>query len=177
VRPRETAAAKIEGIAESAPSAGGHEVRLDGVHVLVVDNDLDARELLAVILQRSGARVSLADSAFAAMKFLDETLPHAILADIEMPEEDGYTFVRKVRKLSPEQGGGIPVVAVTAYASDSDRAKALAAGFSTHIAKPVQPVEIVSVVNLLTRAGIHRLPWSPRDEPSWKPGGGSFQAG
>src|SRR5262249_57418389 len=112
------------------------DVRLDGVHVLVVDNDLDARELLAVILQRSGARVTLADSAAGAMKVLDESLPHAILADIEMPEEDGFALVRQVRGLPPDQGGLIPVVAVTAYASDSDRARALAAGIPGHTAQP-----------------------------------------
>jgi CheY-like chemotaxis protein len=159
------------------PDDDAGAVRLDGVHVLVVDDDLDARELLAVILQRSGARVTLADSALAAMRVLDETLPHAILADIEMPEQDGYALVRQVRGLSPEHGGGIPVVAVTAYASETDRAKALAAGFSIHIAKPVHPVEIVSVVDVLTRSGGLRTSWVELDKESWRSGGGRLPTG
>jgi signal transduction histidine kinase/integral membrane sensor domain MASE1/CheY-like chemotaxis protein len=159
--------AAVRKIPETTPST--NKIRLDGVHVLIVDNDLDARELLAVILQRSGARVTLADSAIAAMRILGEFLPHAILADIEMPQEDGYSLVRQVRGLSPEQGGGIPVVAVTAYASDSDRAKALSAGFSIHVAKPVHPVEIVSVVDVLTRsAGLRSQRVSSEPGP-WRP--------
>ena len=104
------------------------------------------------------------------MRVLGEFLPHVILADIEMPHEDGYSLVRQVRRLSLEQGGGIPAIAVTAYASDSDRARALAAGFSIHVAKPVHPVEIVSVVEVLTRSaglraqrvGVEPSPWRHR---------------
>ena len=169
IRRRETAAVLGVVVSSKSPESRS-DVRLDGVHVLVVDNDLDARELLAVILQRAGARVTLADSAAAAMKVLDQSLPHAILADIEMPEEDGYALVRQVRSLSTDQGGLIPVVAVTAYASDSDRAKALAAGFSIHIAKPVHPVEIVSVVDVLTRAVGSRPSWITH-ESLWRSGG------
>lgn len=156
VRPRETAAVQDAAAVPVKTPGPPREVRLDGVHVLVVDNDLDARELLAVILQRSGAQVSLANSVLEAMRMLGQAIPHAILADIEMPEEDGYALLRRVRDLAPEHGGKVPVIAVTAYASDSDRAKALAAGFSIHVAKPVQPVEIISVVDGLTRVGTDR---------------------
>jgi signal transduction histidine kinase len=128
----------------SAAAAKG--TQLQGLHVLVVDDDPGARELLANMLQGYGARVSLASSGPVALTLLFEQRPHVMLADIGMPEMDGYTLIEQVRALDPHLGGRIPAVAVTAHASAQDRLRALHNGFQNHVAKPVEPEELAAVI-------------------------------
>jgi CheY-like chemotaxis protein len=86
------------------------------------------------------------------MSALQQRLPHVLVTDIEMPHEDGYTFIRRIRSLPPEAGGRLPAAALTAYASASDRMRVLAAGFNMHVAKPVQPAELATVIANLARS-------------------------
>jgi PAS domain S-box-containing protein len=124
---------------------------LAGVHVLVVDDDPDMRELAAFTLMGSGAEVTTAASAAQALTFLNQSVPDLLLCDIGMPEMDGYSLIRHIRKWSPEQGGTIPAIALTAYAGEINQQQALAAGFGMHISKPVEPEELVkAIARLLT---------------------------
>jgi signal transduction histidine kinase len=120
--------------------------RLVGVHVLVVDDDPGARELMANILQGYGARVSLASTGPNALTQLFELKPHVLLADLGMPEMDGFALIEQVRALDPSVGGRTPAIAVTAYASVQDRLRALQAGYQNHVAKPVEPEELAAVI-------------------------------
>jgi PAS domain S-box-containing protein len=110
----------------------------DGLRVLVVDDEQDSREFLAFMLRQRGAAVSMARSAMEALEL--------VISDIGMPYEDGYTLIRKVRALPVERGGRTPAVALTAYAREQDRIRALVAGFQSHVVKPVKPAELVVVV-------------------------------
>jgi two-component system CheB/CheR fusion protein len=112
--------------------------RLRNLRVLVVDDELDARELLSSMLTNYGAEVKSCASAAEALQTLDEWQPDVLVSDIGMPREDGYAFMRKVRARDPERGGRIPAVAVTAYARGRDERMALAAGYQMHIPKPVE---------------------------------------
>jgi CheY-like chemotaxis protein len=114
--------------------------------VLIVDDDADARDLLKSLLGQAGAVVETADSASTGFDELRRFRPHVLVSDIGLPGEDGYAFVRRVRILEPSEGGGIPSIALTAYARDVDRTKALAAGFTTHIGKPVNPGDLIAAV-------------------------------
>jgi signal transduction histidine kinase/ActR/RegA family two-component response regulator len=144
-------AAAVAGDLESAAS-GDRPAWLDegpslsDLRVLIVDDDPDARELIGTILERYGAKVAVAGSAEEGMQVLAIGVPHVIITDIEMPQEDGYAFIRRVRALPPDAGGKLPAAALTAYASVADRMKVLAAGFNMHVAKPVQPAELAMVV-------------------------------
>ncbi|MDX6694185.1 MAG: hypothetical protein QOF02_1788 [Blastocatellia bacterium] len=119
---------------------------LSGLRVLVVDDEADSLEFLNVSLAGCGAEVCAVTSAAEALAALAEFRPDVLISDIGMPHEDGYTLMRKVRALSPEQGGAIPAAAVTAYARAEDRMRALLAGFQSHIAKPIAPAELVALV-------------------------------
>jgi PAS domain S-box-containing protein len=119
---------------------------LRGLHVLVVDDEPDARELVQVVLERGGATVTLASTGAQALECIGERKPDVIVSDIGIPDEDGYVFIRKLRALPPEAGGRIPAVALTAYARAEDRRKALVAGFQNHAGKPIEPHELVIVV-------------------------------
>ncbi|HUE85504.1 MAG TPA: ATP-binding protein [Vicinamibacterales bacterium] len=123
---------------------------LDGLQVLVVEDDPDARELLTAILHRCGAQATSAASAAEGMAAFEVRRPDVVVSDIEMPEEDGYSFIRRVRALGPDQGGSVPAAALTAYASPADRMRVLSAGFNIHVAKPVQPAELAMVVASLS---------------------------
>lgn len=119
---------------------------LDGLRVLIVEDDPDARELLATILQRCHATVTVTSSVSECLAAFAAGRPDVVVSDIEMPGEDGFSLIRRIRALSPAEGGGVPVAALTAYASTSDRMKVLGAGFNIHVAKPVQPAELALVV-------------------------------
>lgn len=119
---------------------------LAGLQLLVVDDELDTRELICVMLKHYGASVRSASSAQEALGLLDEFVPDVLVSDIGMPFQDGYAFIAQVRQRTPEQGGLLPALALTAYARDSDRAQALGAGFQLHLAKPVEPVDLVKAV-------------------------------
>jgi len=136
---------------ESLPIGLSSTTPLGGVHVLVVDDDPGAREVIAKILESLGARVSLAATGSAALTLLFERKPHVLVADLGMPEMDGFALIEQVRALDPNLGGRIPAVAVTAYATMQDRLRALHAGYQNHIAKPVEAEELAAVIASLTR--------------------------
>jgi PAS domain S-box-containing protein len=125
-------------------------LRLDGLRVLVVDDEVDARELLAALLRQSGAMVTAVASAREALNAITqcsaEQRPDVLVSDIGMPVEDGYMLIRQVRALAPEQGGQIPAIALTAYARTEDRIKVLASGFQSHVSKPVEAGEFIAVL-------------------------------
>jgi signal transduction histidine kinase/CheY-like chemotaxis protein len=124
---------------------------LHNVTVLVVDDQEDARELMSAVLGRCGARVIAVGSTAAALEALDHVRPDVILSDLEMPGEDGYSLIRKVRQRPPEKGGTVPAAALTAYARTEDRLHSLRAGFHRHVPKPVQPDELAEIVASLAR--------------------------
>jgi signal transduction histidine kinase/CheY-like chemotaxis protein len=123
------------------------EVRsLDGLRVLLVDDEPEAREIISTVIGRTGAEVKTCISASDALMKMAEWRPDVILSDIAMPEEDGYSFIGKVRALPPEKGGETPAAALSAYARDEDRMQALAAGYQMHIAKPIGASQLVTMV-------------------------------
>lgn len=119
---------------------------LQGVKVLVVDDEPDARNYLLAVLEQCEAQVFTAASVSEAIELIRKQRPHALVSDIGMPEEDGYSLIRKVREMPADQGGQIPAVALTAYARAEDRTRVIAAGFQIHIPKPVEPAELATVV-------------------------------
>jgi signal transduction histidine kinase/DNA-binding response OmpR family regulator len=124
---------------------------LRGVNVLLVDDEADARDLFKTVLEGSGARVTAVGSGAEAFSSFTTSPPDVIVSDIEMPEENGYDLIRRLRGLPAERGGRIPAAALTAYARAEDRMRALRAGFQHHVSKPVQPAELVAVVASLVR--------------------------
>ena len=126
----------------------GH--RLDGLRVLLVEDNPDTLEMLKFIFDECGAEVITATSVNEALEALDRLHPDALISDIAMPDRDGYDLIREVRSREPDQGGLIPAVAVTAYTRAEDRVRALAAGFQMHVAKPIDPDELIAVVASLT---------------------------
>jgi CheY-like chemotaxis protein len=139
----ETKAASTGAIASS-------EKELEGVRILILDDEPDARELIGTVLERSGAEVRMASDAKAAMEVVTGWKPDVLLSDVGMPDQDGYSFIRQVRSLPHKDGGSIPAAALTAYASAKDRLRALTAGFQTHLSKPVEPRELIAVVAVLS---------------------------
>jgi CheY-like chemotaxis protein len=123
---------------------------LTNVRVVVVDDDPDAREVLSTVLSRSGAEVTAVESAAQALAHIESRAPDVIIADIGMPDEDGYAFIEKVRTVAAGRGGEAPAIALTAYARGEDRARALAAGYQLHIAKPFDPAAVVKAVAQLS---------------------------
>ena len=119
---------------------------LEGLKILAVDDELDARELLAFILQKGGASVDLAASTAEALELLQVSRPDLLLADIGMPGEDGYELIRKVRASSQQDVARLPAMALTAYARAEERAQAFAAGFQSHMTKPVEPAELIVTI-------------------------------
>ncbi len=119
---------------------------LVGVRLLVVDDDPGARELISGMLEGFGAQVSVADSGRAALTHVFSKRPDVLIADLGMPDMDGYTLIEQVRALEPDFGGLTPAVAVTAYASPQDRLRALQAGYQNHVAKPVEAEELAIVI-------------------------------
>jgi signal transduction histidine kinase/ActR/RegA family two-component response regulator len=120
--------------------------RLDGVRVLVVDDDPDAVELVSAILRAAGATVNACTSARDALALVDQWRPAVLVSDIEMPGEDGYSLIRKVRALEPARGGTIPAIAVSAYGRADDRVRSVAAGYTMHVPKPVDPEELTTLI-------------------------------
>jgi hypothetical protein len=114
--------------------------------VLVVEDDDDARSLVEKVLQGQGAAVSCVGSAREALDLLMTERVDVLVSDIEMPGTDGYQLIKELRLRPAEQGGSVPAAALTAYARTEDRLRALRAGFQLHLAKPVQPSELVTVV-------------------------------
>ena len=127
---------------------------LGGVRVLLVDDEPDARELLGMVLGWAGAEVSAAASAAEALELLRQKEVDVLVSDIGMPAADGYALIGRVREMTASRAGRTPAVALTAYASEEDRRRALAAGFDVHLPKPVEPAELISVIaGLVTHGG------------------------
>ncbi len=131
---------------EAAPGAIVTPAMLMGVRLLVVDDDPGARELISGMLEGFGAHVRVAENGRSALTSLLEHRPDVLIADLGMPEMDGYALIEQVRALEPNFGGHTPAVAVTAYASPQDRLRALQAGYQNHVAKPVEAEELAIVI-------------------------------
>jgi signal transduction histidine kinase/CheY-like chemotaxis protein len=127
--------------------------RLDGVRVLVVDDERDTRELLKVGLGQCGAEVIVAGSVAEGLEAIRAATPDLLISDIGMPEEDGYDLIRRIRELPGENGGRVPAIALTAYARVEDRMQALRAGYQMHVPKPVEMAELVAVAASLVQRG------------------------
>jgi PAS domain S-box-containing protein len=135
----------------------GIDVSLDGMHVLVVDDEPDTRELLSHLLTDCHAHVHTARSAREGMEALQRLKPDALISDIGMPEQDGYQFIRAVRGLPADRGGRTPAIALTAFARSEDRTRAMLAGYQLHIAKPIEPHELLAALASL----VGRMPQLP----------------
>ena len=122
------------------------QLSLADVRVLVVDDEQDARELIAAVLKGRGAEVVAVDSGACALAELERQPFQAMISDIGMPDMDGYELIKRIRRLPAEHGGKTPAVALTAYAGEQDRARAVSAGYQTHISKPVEPAELANAV-------------------------------
>jgi PAS domain S-box-containing protein len=135
--------------AGTSDAAAAQEVgvsRLDGLRLLVVDDEEDALTLVSRVLMAHGAEVHAATSSRDALAKLANVRPDVIVSDIGMPGEDGYALIRKIRALPSEQGGRTPAIALTAYARKDDAHRAFAAGFQLHVSKPVEPAELANMV-------------------------------
>ena len=133
------------------PASSPASTALDNVRVVVVDDDADTLRLLTLVLERAGASVSPAASAAQAFKRISAALPDVLLTDIEMPGEDGYGLLQRVRRLADRTAERLPAVAFTAHDTPFDRSRAAAAGFNLHIPKPIQPSLLVTRVASLVR--------------------------
>ena len=119
---------------------------LDKVRVLVVDDDEDSRELIRVALEMQGAVATCVAGASEGLAEIQRAPPNVVVSDLSMPGEDGHAFLRKVRALPRDCGGRIPAVALTAYAREEDRQKAIEAGFAGYLVKPVEPRVLVETI-------------------------------
>ncbi|MBD2461278.1 PAS domain S-box protein [Oscillatoria sp. FACHB-1407] len=135
----------------SFPSSS--HANLDGVRVLVVDDEADNLDLVTFILEQAGATVTAVASALEGLKHFQQDVPDILLADIGMPDVDGYNFLHQIRQLPLERGGQVPAIALTAYASKTDQLQALAAGFQQHIAKPITPDHLLTEIQHLVVRG------------------------
>lgn len=133
----------------SAANASGVRGVLQGLRIVVVDDDDDARDLLATVLTQRSAEVFVAETAADAFELVQRELPNALISDIAMPEEDGYMLIGRVRLLPEERGGKTTAIALTAYAGRADRKRALDAGFDTHFSKPVDIDKLVHALAML----------------------------
>jgi PAS domain S-box-containing protein len=135
-------------------SSSLHLPSLDGLKLLIVDDEADARELLQTMLAPCGAEIITAATAAQALEQLVQQKPDLLVSDIGLPEEDGYTLIRKVRALQEDQGGRIPAIALTAYARSEDRVRALSLGYQLHVSKPVELEELAfAIASLSGRVG------------------------
>lgn len=139
-------------VGQSPRPSADDELSLDGVTVLVVDDEADSQELLTIILEHCGAQVESVSSAKAAYSCLDRHYPDVIISDIGMPEEDGYSFLQTLNASSDRRLGQIPAIAITAYAMEEDRQRALRAGFVDHIPKPFDTEAVVKIVHQIVNA-------------------------
>lgn len=127
--------------------------RLDGVSVLLVEDDADGRQVLTVILELAGAKVNAVGSVRGALAALADLRPDVLVSDVGMPDEDGYALIRHIRAREADRGGGMPAIALTGYVASDDGARLLAAGFQVHLRKPVDPSDFVAAVASLAALG------------------------
>jgi two-component system CheB/CheR fusion protein len=119
---------------------------LRDLRVLVVDDDRGTCDAIAAMLGQVGAEVRLAESAAAAITAFEDFKPEVLVCDIAMPDEDGYTFIRKLRALGPPRGGDVPALALTALATEEDRRASLNAGYQLHVTKPVDVDRLIGAI-------------------------------
>ncbi|MFN6485235.1 MULTISPECIES: ATP-binding protein [unclassified Nostoc] len=124
----------------------GNSLPLTGIRVLVVDDDTDSRDFVAFVLEQDGAFVIAVSSAYEALETITEVKPDVLVSDIGMPDIDGYMLIHQVRTLTPEQGGQIPAIALTAFARNDDQKEALKAGFQMHLSKPLNPEKLIAAI-------------------------------
>jgi PAS domain S-box-containing protein len=137
-------------------TARGSQQVLQGIRVLVVDDEPDARDLVATVLTEAGARVHLACSASEGYDAFRRVRPEVLVSDVGMPGEDGYSLMNRIRALSGDEGGRTPSLALTAFAREEDRMKAIRSGFTTHVGKPVNPDALVAAVANLSSVARRR---------------------
>jgi len=125
--------------------------RLDRLHVLVVEDNADGREIMTIVIEQSGGRVTAVASAGEALAALDSLQPDVLVSDIGLPDEDGYALIRRLRSREAERGGFLPAVALTGFVRTEDRARVLAAGFQVHVPKPVDPAELTAAIAAVAR--------------------------
>jgi CheY-like chemotaxis protein len=138
--------ARLHPTSPKATSANFKTLDLSGLKVLVVDDEVDARELIKRVLTDCDAEVLTAGSAGEAILLVEKERPHVLVSDIGMPDVDGFELLRRVRALGAAKGGKVPAIALTAFARSEDRTRALHAGFLVHVSKPVEPSELVATV-------------------------------
>lgn len=134
----------------SASAASGSRLELEGIRVAIVEDDADSRELLAAIFVAAGADVSSAPSAAEGFELVSATSPQLLVSDIAMPDEDGYSLMRRVRAAELAGSTALPAIALTAFGDEEARRRALGAGFSLHMCKPVDATAIVAAAKRLT---------------------------
>jgi PAS domain S-box-containing protein len=127
--------------------------RLDKLRILVVDDDADGRTLTSLVLTQAGAGVKAVGSGREALRLLEEERPDVLVSDIGLPDEDGFALIRQIRQYEAERGGFLPAVALTGFARAEDRSRSMAAGFQAYVQKPVDPVDLVKAIAIIT----HRL--------------------
>ncbi|BDA67563.1 two-component hybrid sensor and regulator [Calothrix sp. PCC 7716] len=130
----------------NTPSALSFLPSLEGIRVLVVDDEADTRNFVVTVLEQSYAQVQAAASVTEALELISQCKPDVIVSDIGMPGEDGYALIRKIRELPSNAGGNIPAAALTAYARSEDRLRAIREGFQLHLPKPIEAAELTTVV-------------------------------
>ena len=138
-------------VAANQPRSSRKAISLKGYSIMLLEDHADSRELLVEALRNSGADVAAFGTASDAFAALDHLRPSVIVADIALPDEDGYSFIRRVRAHSTPAIQAIPAIAVTAYATVPDRAEALAVGFQQHFPKPIDPARLIQVIGELNR--------------------------
>ena len=122
---------------------------MDGLHILVLEDETDTRELLAFLLKSEGAEVFPVQNVNEALRALQEHRPDVIVADIGLPEYNGYAFIAALRKHEDQKLRATPVIALTAFSTAADRDTALLSGFDVHVAKPFEPVDLVTTIRRL----------------------------
>lgn len=142
---------KLISSAQETASNGKHEASLKGLRILAIDDEPDVRDMLQTLLEDCGAKVLTASSAKEGLEALAAWQPDVLISDIGMPEEDGYSLIRKIRALSPEQGADVPAIALTGYVRVEERMRALEAGYQMFVPKPVETNELISIIGDLCR--------------------------
>jgi len=122
---------------------------LNGLRILLVEDEPDARELIGILLRGSGATVETVDSASGALQLLPLFIPDVLVSDIGLPRESGYDLIRQIRAMASDINK-IPAIALTAFATENDRKMSLSAGFQAHLAKPVEPSDLLKTIKTLT---------------------------
>ncbi len=142
---------------EPVQTQTGAGLPLEGIHILLVDDEPDTREFQAFLLEQSGAKVTAVASGLEVLQALEQSIPDLLVSDIGMAQMDGYMLIEQIRSRSLQHGGMIPAIALTAYAAEMDQHRALQLGFQTHITKPVEPEVLVRAITVLLQPGERKV--------------------